>query len=120
MAHRYGAVLVTIAVLAAAWRVWREAAPGSGLRRLAVAAPLLVLVQATLGVLSVTSLLHRPTVVAHLGVGALLIGCMVTLWALAAPAASVAAASAGLAARGRPAHGQQDGGAPHGAAGASA
>jgi heme A synthase len=123
MAHRYGAVLVTIAVLAAAWRVWREAAPGTGLRRLAVAAPLLVVVQATLGVLSVTSLLHRPTVVAHLGVGALLIGCTVTSWALAAlavPGASVGAANASLAARGKPGRSEQDGDAPHGAAGASA
>ena len=44
--------------------------------------------QATLGVLSVTSLLHLPTVTAHLGVGALLLANMVALWALI-PAAGI-------------------------------
>lgn len=120
MAHRYGAVLVTIAVFTAAWRVWREAAPGSALRKLAVAAPLLVLLQGTIGVLSVTSLLHRPTVVAHLGGGALVIGCMVLLWALAVRTAGSAvrdARDAGLSGRARRGSGDP---APQGAAGAQA
>ena len=49
-------------------------AEARSLRRLAIAAPILVLVQITLGVLSVTTLLHLPVVEAHLGVGALLLG----------------------------------------------
>jgi len=81
MAHRYGGVAVGLVVLVASVQVLRKAAAPS-VRALAVAAPLLVLVQATLGVLSVTSLLHRPIVIAHLGVGALLLASMVSLWTL--------------------------------------
>jgi heme A synthase len=65
-----------------------------GLRALAVAAPALVLVQGTLGVLSVTSLLHLPTVTAHLGVGALLLGSMVAMWTLTPSRAPGAAPTA--------------------------
>jgi heme A synthase len=82
MLHRFGAVIVTVLVFASAILVARRALQGSRVRTLAVAAPVLVIVQATLGVLSVTSLLHLPTVTAHLGVGALLLASMVALWAL--------------------------------------
>lgn len=82
MLHRFGAVVVTALVFATAILVARRALRGSRVRALAFTAPIVVLVQATLGVLSVTSLLHLPTVTAHLGVGALLLANMVALWAL--------------------------------------
>lgn len=80
MVHRFGAVLVAAIVTVVAVVVLR-AVKESRVRRLAIAAPILVLVQITLGVLSVTSLLHLPIVEAHLGVAAALLGTMVTLWA---------------------------------------
>ena len=85
MLHRYGAVIVATLVVIVSVAVHRRARgiPGlRGLRALAVAAPTLVLVQGTLGVLSVTTLLHLPTVTAHLGVGALLLGSVVAMWTL--------------------------------------
>lgn len=82
MLHRYGAVLVALLVVVTAVRVHRRAAGQRAIRALCVAAPVLVLIQGTLGVLSVTSLLHRPTVIAHLGVGALLLGTLVCAWTL--------------------------------------
>lgn len=82
MLHRFGAVVVTALVFASAILVARRALRGSRIRAIAIAAPVLVLIQGTLGVLSVTSLLHLPTVTAHLGVGALLLASMVALWAL--------------------------------------
>jgi heme A synthase len=101
MAHRYGAVLVAAVVLIAALVARRSPHAGRGARALSIAAPVLVLVQGTIGVLSVTSLLHRPTVVAHLGVGALLLGSVVLLWALlpggAAARADASSDWAGLA-----------------------
>lgn len=82
MLHRFGAVAVTVMVITAAVMVYR-AAPRSGrLRKLAIAAPIVVLMQVTLGVLSVTTLLHLPVVTTHLGVGALLLACMVSIWTL--------------------------------------
>jgi heme A synthase len=82
MLHRFGAVVVTALVLTSAILVARRAPRGSLLRALAISAPVLVLIQATLGVLSVTSLLHLPTVTAHLGVGALVLANMVALWTM--------------------------------------
>lgn len=82
MLHRFGAVMVTVFVIASAILVYRSAPRTSRLRTLCVAAPLLVLIQVTLGVLSVTSLLHLPVVTAHLGTGALLLACMVSMWTL--------------------------------------
>jgi heme A synthase len=82
MLHRFGAVAVAALVIASAVAVSRRAPRGSALRALVIAAPVLVLIQGTLGVFSVTSLLHLPTVTAHLGVGALLLANMVALWTL--------------------------------------
>lgn len=82
MLHRFGAVAVTVLVFASAILVARRTPKGSRIRAVAIAAPVVVLVQGTLGVFSVTSLLHLPTVTAHLGVGALVLASMVTLWAL--------------------------------------
>jgi heme A synthase len=97
MLHRYGAVIVATLVVIVSVAVHRRARgiPGlRGLRALAVAAPTLVLVQGTLGVLSVTTLLHLPTVTAHLGVGALLLGSVVAMWTLTPSRAPSAAPTA--------------------------
>jgi heme A synthase len=82
MLHRFGAVVVTALVFTSAILIARRTLKGSRIRSIAIAAPFLVLIQGTLGVLSVTSLLHLPTVTAHLGVGALVLASMVALWAL--------------------------------------
>jgi cytochrome c oxidase assembly protein subunit 15 len=80
MLHRFGAVVVAALVLTHAILVFKRAKGSRPIRGLAVAAVVLVCAQVTLGVLSVTSLLHLPTVTAHLGVGALLLASMVALW----------------------------------------
>lgn len=82
MLHRFGAVFVAAFVVTTAILVYRRSAGSRALRALAIAAPILVTIQITLGVLSVTSLLHLPTVTAHLGVGALLLATMVATWAV--------------------------------------
>ncbi|HVY47630.1 MAG TPA: COX15/CtaA family protein [Minicystis sp.] len=90
MLHRFGAAVLTALMIVDAIVVARAAraleakgyADARKLRRLAFALPVLVLVQATLGVLSVTSLLHLPIVETHLGVGALLLGTVVATWTL--------------------------------------
>lgn len=82
MLHRYGAVLLAILVIVHAVLVLRRVPHGHIARRLAAAAPIVVLVQGTLGVLSVTSLLHLHTVTTHLAVGALLLATHVVMWAL--------------------------------------
>lgn len=82
MLHRFGAVTVAALVIACAVFVYKRAGESRALRRVAIAAPLLIAIQITLGVLSVTTLLHLPTVTAHLGVGALVLASMVAMWTL--------------------------------------
>lgn len=82
MLHRYGAVVLAALVFVHAALVLRRTPKGHPVRRLAIAAPVLVLVQITLGILSVTSLLHLHTVTTHLAVGALLLATHVVMWAL--------------------------------------
>jgi heme A synthase len=61
----------------------RKEAEGSRLvRRLALAPVVLVLVQITLGVTSVLSLLNLTVITSHLAVGAALLGSFVLLWGL--------------------------------------
>ncbi|MCC6746193.1 MAG: heme A synthase [Deltaproteobacteria bacterium] len=78
MLHRYVGVLVAALVVAAAWSVATQALAGGrkGLLALALAAPVLVLTQIILGILSVTSGIGVVEVTAHLGVGALLLACL--------------------------------------------
>ena len=92
MAHRIFAGLATAAALAAAWKVGRGSPAGSGARRMALAVPLLLAGQITLGVLSVRSYLGLYQVTAHLAGGALLLGSMVWLVLSTAPAQAVALA----------------------------
>lgn len=81
MLHRFGAVLVAISVCVHAALVFKNAATPA-LRRLAIAAPILITTQITLGVFSVTSLLQLHTVTAHLGCGALVLATVVSMWTL--------------------------------------
>lgn len=82
MIHRYGAVTVGLLVFAHAYLVLRRIPAGHPAKKLAIAAPILVVLQITLGILSVTSLLHLHTVTTHLAVGALLLATHVGMWAL--------------------------------------
>ncbi len=82
MLHRFGAVTVALLVFVHAALVLRRTPKGHPARKLAVATPVLVIAQITLGILSVTSLLHLHTVTTHLAVGALLLASHVVLWAL--------------------------------------
>ena len=90
MLHRIWGSIVGCLVFATSWYAAARAkkleadgfAAARALRQLAIAAPILVLVQIGLGVLSVTTLLHLPVVEAHLGVGALLLGSFVAMWTL--------------------------------------
>lgn len=87
MLHRFGAATVGMLVLTHGALVWRRfrgsKEPGAAAARsLAIGAVIVVLLQITLGVLSVTSLLHLYTVTAHLGCGALLLATHVILWAV--------------------------------------
>ena len=80
MAHRIGGVVVTALVIATAVHAVRSAGEGKLLRLLACATPGLVTLQMGLGLLSVQSALEVVTVTAHLGTGALLLGCTVAMW----------------------------------------
>ncbi len=82
MIHRYGGVTVALLVFACSALVLRRTPPGHPARKIAAVTPILVLVQITLGILSVTSLLHLHTVTTHLAVGALLLASHVVLWAV--------------------------------------
>lgn len=79
MLHRIVGVVAGALVMVVAVLVFRAAA-SPAVRRLAAAAPFLVLVQVTLGVLSVATLLGLAPVTAHLAVGALLLANLWLLW----------------------------------------
>jgi heme A synthase len=87
MLHRFAAVAVTGLVIAATVRLLPELrSPGRGLARaLAVACHALILAQLGLGAASVMSYLSPPTVTAHLGVGALLLGDLWLLFLMTGP-----------------------------------
>ena len=82
MLHRYMALLVTLVVLAVTHRAFRQA--GGKQRKLArwaaALAPVLVLTQVLLGVLTVTSAIGLLEVTAHLSVGALLFADLIILY----------------------------------------
>jgi heme A synthase len=82
MIHRFGAVIVALLVFAHAALVLKRTPKAHPARKLAIAAPIIVIAQITLGIFSVTSLLHLHTVTTHLAVGALLLADHVLMWAL--------------------------------------
>jgi heme A synthase len=75
MAHRLGGVVAGLVAVAAAIAVWRGAGARRGLRLAALAVPLVVFGQISLGLLVVATYRSVPVVVAHFAGGAL-------LWAL--------------------------------------
>lgn len=105
MAHRILAVVVGVVVTLVAVALRRRAleAGRPTLARWAAVAPLLVLVQIGLGILTVKSFIHLGAVEAHLGVGALLLLHQIGLWlacrrertTIPAPAVDSAATPAG-------------------------
>jgi cytochrome c oxidase assembly protein subunit 15 len=84
MAHRAFAFIVLALVAVSSWRTARNAA--SVVRALAVAAPLLVLVQIALGIATILTFKDLVPLTAHLVVGALLLCCEVSLLALTSAA----------------------------------
>jgi len=90
MTHRLVGVIVAAVVLVCAIGVWRNARGVSWLRRLAVAAPLLVAVQITLGVLTVYTLRSTPVAVAHFAGAASLWATWVAMWLVARSRGGVA------------------------------
>ena len=81
MLHRYGGVTVALLVFAHAWLVRKRIPAGHVARKLAIATPILVVLQITLGIFSVTSLLQLHTVTTHIAVGAALLATHVVMWA---------------------------------------
>jgi protoheme IX farnesyltransferase len=85
--HRLGAATVAVLAFASAIRTFRAATGRSAwLRVLAVAVPVLVATQISLGVRSVQTLLDAATVQAHLAVGAALLAASWAVYLLSAPA----------------------------------
>jgi len=80
MIHRYGGVLVSLWVLAAAWRAARGAERGSLAWWLGALASVLVIVQFCLGLVNVLTRLDLVAVTTHLGVGATLLAVMTAAW----------------------------------------
>jgi heme A synthase len=74
MLHRWLGVAVLLVVTWASVVAFRGAQGNKWVRAWALAAPLLVVVQITLGILSITSFLAVEPVIAHLGVAALMLG----------------------------------------------
>src|SRR5204863_648744 len=66
--HRLTGVAVALLVFASSIVTWRRAVGRSGLRALALVAPVLVCVQIALGIRAITSFLDLATVEAHLAV----------------------------------------------------
>ena len=95
--HRLGAVTVAVLAFASAIHTYRASGSSRWLRALALAVPLLVAAQISLGVRSVQTLLDASTVQAHLAVGAALLAASWAVYLLSAPA---------LAAPARPLAGQ--------------
>ena len=87
--HRLGAAAVAVLAFGSAIRTFRAAAGRQArwLRLLAVAVPLLVAAQISLGVRSVQTLLDAVLVQAHLAVGAALLAAAWAVYLLSAPAA---------------------------------
>ncbi len=83
MTHRLGGVISGLAVFLCAFGVWRAARGARTLRLLAIAAPVLVSIQFTLGVLTVYTLRSTPIAVAHFGGAVALWGVWVAMWLIA-------------------------------------
>ena len=82
MAHRLLGVAVGVIVCLAAWKIWRgtDGLRRPNMRRAALAAPIVVLAQVTLGILVIATYRSIPIVVAHFGGAALLWGLFTGMW----------------------------------------
>jgi heme A synthase len=95
MLHRLNGYAVAALVLAASLSAWRAAAQGPALRRrLALAAPILVVTQVGLGLLTVASWVSLPVVTLHLATGAALLATLLTLFLQLGPSGARADAPA--------------------------
>jgi protoheme IX farnesyltransferase len=90
--HRMNAIIVAGLVLASSIVTFRAARGRAGLRALAVLAPVLVLTQIALGVLSVLTFLDLVTVEAHLGVATALLATQMGIVLLGRPVSSYVSA----------------------------
>ncbi|HUH03017.1 MAG TPA: COX15/CtaA family protein [Kofleriaceae bacterium] len=88
MLHRMGGVIVGIVVIAASIALYRKTAGHRALRGLAIAAPIVVLAQITLGILTIYTLRDTPVAVAHFGGAAILWGIWVAAFLLTIPRTS--------------------------------
>lgn len=77
MAHRLGAIAVTLLVLLLSWKLLRFGVPAT--RRVAWMLLLVLVIQVSLGITNVLGSLPLPVAVAHNAIGALLLLVMVTL-----------------------------------------
>jgi heme a synthase len=82
MAHRFMALLITIAVIAFCLRVWRDARHVTVLRRLAILWVALVFLQVTLGAWTIWSNKAADIATAHVAVGATMLSFGVSIWAI--------------------------------------
>jgi heme A synthase len=86
MLHRLLGLVVGVLVFAASAATWRATAGGPGVRRrLLLVAPLLLVTQIGLGLLTVASYVSLPVVSLHLAVGAGLLATLVSLFILLGP-----------------------------------
>lgn len=89
--HRISAGVVALLIGLVAWRAWRELRGRRWIVRAAIAAGVLVLIQAGLGGLTVEEGLDEYLVAAHLGLAMLLLGLLLILRRLASESESRAA-----------------------------
>jgi cytochrome c oxidase assembly protein subunit 15 len=82
MAHRFLALLITIAIIVFCLRVWRDARNVAALRRLALLWVALVFVQVTLGAWTIWSNKAADIATAHVAVGATMLSFGVSIWAI--------------------------------------
>jgi heme A synthase len=92
MIHRAWGVVVGIVTILAAWQVWRRSASWVSLRRMMIAAPILVATQIVLGIYVVLTFRSVPVAVAHFAGAVSLWGLWVSAWMMTSLADRVDAA----------------------------
>lgn len=97
MLHRLGGIITGVVVIAASIAVYRASASSRAVRGLAIAAPVVVLMQIALGVLTIYTLRSTPVAVAHFGGAAVLWGIWFYLAVRSAPVARGEVSVGGLA-----------------------
>jgi len=104
MLHRLNGYLVALVVMAASFSAWRATQGGPALRRrLALAAPALVVVQVGWGLLTVASYVDLTVVSLHLATGAALLADLLVLFLQLGPRGASVESAAGPSVDGLPA-----------------